>query len=190
MTGLSAATILRWQGERRIASPISGPTGDQLFSRDDVARLLEFARTGVVPATEVPAEELDDGSASGAPRALILLAERDRYAADLTEYFLRTEGYGVQTVFTASQAEDRFERDQPDLVIVEPLLDGGAGFELASEFASSGGCPVVVMSPLDVTDHPAVAGAAAVLRKPIAPLEMIWTVRDVLGTSGLVPGGS
>jgi hypothetical protein len=44
------------------------------------------------------------------------------------------------------------------------------------------------MSPLDVNDHPAVAEAAVVLRKPIAPLEMISAVRDLLGTSALVRG--
>jgi CheY-like chemotaxis protein len=189
MTGLSAETIVRWQREHGVATPIAGPTGDPLFSRDDVARLLEFARTGVVPrVADAVGAERGDREPAGAPQLLILLAERDRYAADLTEYFLRTEGYRVQTVFSAEEAEDRFEHEKPDLVIVELLLGGGAGFELARQLAEANGAPVVVISPLDATDHPAVRGAAAVLRKPIAPLEIISTVRDLLGTSALVRG--
>ena len=47
---------------------------------------------------------------------VILLAERDRYAAELLEYFLRTEGYDVCVAFDPSLAEQLFADRRPDTV--------------------------------------------------------------------------
>lgn len=194
MTGLPAAAIWRWADTAaEHAGGEDGAAGGRearLFSRDEVEALITWAgdedlgRGRTAPVATEPARETP-----GSPRLLILLAERDRYAAELTEYFLRTEGYRVETVFTVDEAVERFDSAQPDLAIVELLLDGGAGFTLARRLADEGRCPVIVVSALDVSAHPEVRGAAAVLTKPLAPLDLVSTVRDLLGTSSLVRGG-
>ena len=51
-------------------------------------------------------------------RLLVLLAERDAVAADLEQFFLRTEGYDVQVALTAAEAEERWLDSQPRLAIV------------------------------------------------------------------------
>jgi DNA-binding response OmpR family regulator len=118
----------------------------------------------------------------------VLLAERDPYAADLTEYFLRTEGYAVATVFSLEEAQRQLEQTVPDLAIVELLLEGGAGFALVEEINASRRCPVIVLSAIDPGDHPAVTDAAVVLPKPVKSLELVSAVRDLLGTSALLRG--
>jgi CheY-like chemotaxis protein len=194
MTGLPAAAIWRWVST--VAD--EGADGDapavtreaRLFSRDEVEALIAWAANEALERDQrPPAAPPSPAEPSGSPRLLILLAERDRYAAELTEYFLRTEGYRVETVFTVDEAVERFDTGRPDLAIVELLLDGGAGFALARRLADEGRCPVIVVSALDVSAHPEVRGAAAVLTKPLAPLDLVSTVRDLLGTSSLVRGG-
>ena len=44
---------------------------------------------------------------------MILLAERDRYAAELLEYLLRTEGYDVCVAFDPGGAERQVLRHSP-----------------------------------------------------------------------------
>ena len=61
------------------------------------------------------------------PRVLILLAERDPYAAEFAEYFLRTEGYEVVLALDAAEAERTSVERRPDLAVVEVMISGGTG---------------------------------------------------------------
>jgi DNA-binding response OmpR family regulator len=118
-------------------------------------------------------------------RPLILIAERDPYAADLAEYFLRTEGYEVCTAMDATQARLIFSERSPEVVVIDLLISGGAGFRLCGEFSADGGTQVLAVSALDSADEAMIAGAAAFLRKPLDPLHLASAVRDLLGTSAL-----
>ena len=144
MTGVPAATIREWQDRYGQGWGTTGIGGETLYSRDDIEAILAFSRQqGHEPAGT--AEAPSAGPKPGA-RLLVLLAERDEYAAELTEYFLRTEGYEVETVFDAEEALRRYEQVEPDLAIVELLIDGGAGFELCRRLRAKGTCPVVAIS--------------------------------------------
>ncbi len=189
MTGVPADTVRAWQERFGNQWGSVGLGGETLYSRDDVEAILAFARE------QEPGEALSQKMAEAAgrrtrTRLLVLLAERDEYAAELTEYFLRTEGYGVEAVFDANEALARFEQVAPDIAIVELLIDGGEGFELCKRLRAQGACPIVAISALDAGDHPVLGEVDAVLRKPLAPLALISTVRDLLGTSAMVDRGS
>jgi DNA-binding response OmpR family regulator len=130
---------------------------------------------------------------SDSPNVMVLLAERDRYAAELAEYFLRTEGYDVCVVFDPGEAKRRTAERRPDLSMVELMMPGG-GLGLCQELAQSVGIPVLAMSALDLAEEALAAGAGAFVPKPINPLELVSTVRDLLGQSALTaprgPGAS
>ena len=64
-----------------------------------------------------------------APRLLILLAERDPYAAEFAEFFLQTEGYEVALALDADDAARKFEQRLPQLAVIELLISGGTGAE-------------------------------------------------------------
>ena len=115
---------------------------------------------------------------------VVLLAERDRYAAELLEYFLRTEGYDVCVAFDPCCAEQLFGDRRPDLSIVDLMISGG-GLELCARLARDGDAPVLAMSALDLADEALAAGASAFLAKPVVPLQFVSTVRDLLGSSAL-----
>ena len=115
---------------------------------------------------------------------LILIAERDPHAASYLDYFLRTEGYRVEVVSDAAEAERRFDLLAPQLAIVELMLSGGLGGALIERLTRSKAL-VVAISPLAAGDIYAALGADAFLQKPVDPVVLLSTVRDLLGTSAL-----
>jgi DNA-binding response OmpR family regulator len=122
----------------------------------------------------------------GHTRLLVLLAERDPVAANLAEYFLRTEGYDVHLALAADEAEEQWLESSPQLAIVELMISGGRGADLCRRLKRHEAGAVLAISVLQARDEALAAGADAFLRKPLDPLEFVSTVRDLLGTSALV----
>jgi CheY-like chemotaxis protein len=122
-------------------------------------------------------------------KPLVLIAERDSYAAGLAEYFLRTEGYEVAIASDAEQTRLHFEERSPDVVILDLLISGGAGFRLCAELAAKGTAQILAVSAIDSADEAVRLGAVAFLHKPLEPLILASTVRDLLGTSALTRQG-
>src|SRR3954447_7391253 len=102
LLGITPSTIRTWEDRYGLVSPQRSPGGRRLYSRDEVER-LRFVKMkvdeGVQPADahRLLAERTDMGAAlveravQGGPLPLILLVERDPYATDLAEHFLRRE---------------------------------------------------------------------------------------------------
>jgi DNA-binding response OmpR family regulator len=120
---------------------------------------------------------------AGEPDYSILLAERDPYAGEFAEYFLRTEGYSSLVVLDAPRAEEILANDEPHLLVVDLMISGGAGLALVSTARKRTAIPILAVSVLDSRDDAFEAGADAFLKKPLVPLQFVSTVRDLLGTS-------
>jgi CheY-like chemotaxis protein len=192
MLGVETATLRAWEDRYRVVVPARSRSSQRLYSRDEVeqvrfvlrsmedgssaadAHRLLAAQLGV--ATEVSAVGTD-------PVVLILLAERDRFAAELCEYFLRTEGYECLLVASPAEAERSFVDERPHLSVVDLMMPGGS--ELCRRLARDDTAPVLAVSVLALQDEAVAAGASAFLRKPFEQLQFVSTVRDLLGTSAL-----
>lgn len=197
MFDIPTSTLRAWEERYAVITPLRSEGSQRLYSRAQVEQ-LRFIKSRLdagasaadahrllsqeLGADRVPAADLDP---SDEARALMLLAERDSYAANLAEYFLRTEGYEVVIAADATQARLHFEERSPDLVILDLLISGGAGFRLCGEFAAKASAQVLAVSAIDSADEAMRLGAAAFLRKPLEPLTLVSTVRDLLGTSAL-----
>jgi DNA-binding transcriptional MerR regulator len=192
------ATLRSWEERYGVVLPLRTATGRRLYSRADVEQ-LRFVKDKVdagfsaADAHRLLDERLGGGEPSGAlearddaPQLLILLAERDPYGAELSEYFLRTEGYAVELAFSADEAQDIFRKRPPALTIVELLISGGAGAALCTTLKQLSPAPVIAISSLDAREHALAAGADAFLHKPLAPLQLISAVKDLLGQSAFV----
>jgi DNA-binding response OmpR family regulator len=112
------------------------------------------------------------------------VAERDPFAASYVDYFLRTEGYHVELVSSAEEAESRLDELTPQLAIVELMLSGGLGGSLIARMREARTL-VIAVSPLAAGEVSEALGADAFLQKPIDPVVLLSTVRDLLGTSAL-----
>jgi DNA-binding transcriptional MerR regulator len=191
------STLRAWEERYAVVSPERSHGSQRLYSRAQVEQ-LKFIKArmesgaSAADAHRLLAQELAAGRVPAAvaeqlheERPLVLLAERDSYAAGLAEYFLRTEGYEVVVALDATQATVQFAERSPRLVLLDLLISGGAGFRLLGEFAARGTAQILAVSVIDSADEAMRAGAAAFLRKPLEPLTLVSTVRDLLGTSAL-----
>jgi DNA-binding transcriptional MerR regulator len=196
MTGVPAATIRTWEDRYGLVVPDRGASGHRLYRRDQVEQ-LRFVRTrmgegaSAADAHRLLAERADAGlpvaaQAGAGARLVILLADRDPYAAEFQEYFLRTEGFEVEVALSREAAVESFSDKPPSLAVVELLISGGAGLELCRFFKAQGNVRIVAVSALESRDLAFEAGADAFLLKPLEPLQLVSTVRDLLGSSAFL----
>src|SRR5258708_1621965 len=201
MLDIPTSTLRAWEERYSVITPRRSEGSQRLYSRAQVEQ-LRFIKSrldsgaSAADADRLLSQELagehvppTDAERAVESRPLILIAERDSYAAGLAEYFLRTEGYQVAIASDARQARLHFDERSPDAVIIDLLLSGGAGFRLCAEFAAKGTAQVLAISAIDSADEAMRSGAAAFLRKPLDPLVLVSTVRDLLGTSALARQG-
>ena len=108
MLGVPAQTLRAWEDRYQQIVPARSSGGQRLYSRDQVDQ-LSFIRNqieqGLQPAdahrllaqhhgevASIPGDQHSNARASVDAATTVLLAERDPYAAEFAEYFLRTEG--------------------------------------------------------------------------------------------------
>jgi DNA-binding transcriptional MerR regulator len=198
LLGITPSTIRTWEERYGVVSPQRSPGGRRLYSRDEVDR-LRFVKLkvdeGIQPADahRLLAERasggpvpMEGGPVRGGVRPLILLVERDPYATELVEYFLRRDGYNVDVATDAAEAENKVLGMSPQLTIVELLLSGGEGVNLCRRLKERSPAPVLAVSTLDGRDASFAAGADAFLQKPLDPLVLTSTVRDLIRASAVV----
>ncbi len=199
MLDVPVATLRTWEDRYQQVIPARGANGHRLFSRGQLEQ-LRFVRAqmaegaSVADAHRILAERIESAAPLGTlrapppPRLLILLAESDPYAAEFGEYFLTTEGFDVQVALGAETAREAFAAGSPSVMIVEVLISGGVGLELCRFFRQHGDGAVIAVSTVGARDAAMEAGADAFLHKPLDPLQLVSTVRDLLRRSAIVSG--
>jgi DNA-binding transcriptional MerR regulator len=200
MLGIPAATLRTWEERYGLPVPERSPGGHRVYSRDQVEQ-LRFVKAqldqGIPPAdahrllAERAAGSVSFGAREAAgTRLLILLAERDPYAAELAEYFLRTEGYEVAAVLDAAEAARKFDELSPSMTVIDLLISPGSGLELCRQLKQRSRAPVLAISTLETSDQALEAGADGFLQKPLDPLQLVSAVKDLLGASAFLRPGS
>ena len=197
MLDVPVATLRTWEDRYEQVVPARNASGHRLFSRYQVEQLA-FVRAqmsegaSAADAHRLLAERAETGlpltppPARSAPRLLILLAESDPYAAEFEEYFLTTEGFEVEVALGEDAARHAFASATPAVVIIEVLISGGEGLALCRCFREQSGVAIIVVSAVDVTEQAFDAGADAFLRKPLDPLQLVSTMRDLLRSSAFL----
>jgi DNA-binding transcriptional MerR regulator len=200
MLGIPAATVRNWEERYGLVKPERSGGGHRLYTRVQLEQLRfvkERLDQGLQPAEahRLLGERLERGGdfhstdeKEPAPRILILLAERDPYAAEFADFFLRTEGYEVVLALDADDAARKFEQLLPQLAVIELLISGGTGIELCQRLKGAGVPACLAISSLDAREQALAAGADAFLQKPLDPLQFVSTVKDLLGKSAFLQG--
>src|SRR5579872_7068040 len=191
------ATLRAWEERYGVVKPKRSEGSQRLYSRNQIEQ-LKFVKAQIdsgvsaADAHRLLSQDMSSGrppaarlEKSGESRPLVLLAERDAYAAELAEYLLRTEGYEVSIATDAKQTRLLFAERSPDLVVIDLLISGGAGFRLCSELKASSSTQILAVASIDAADEALAVGASAFLLKPLEPLALASTLRDLLGTSAL-----
>jgi DNA-binding transcriptional MerR regulator len=199
MLDVPVATLRTWEDRYGQVVPDRSPGGQRLYTRQQVEQ-LKFVRAqmsdgaSAADAHRLLAERAEAGESLAAarpgpaPQLLILLAESDPYAAEFQEYFLKTEGFDVEVTLTEGAARQAFAAASPAVAIVEFLISGGAGLELCRSFKQRSGVAVIAVSVVEAQDAAMDAGADAFLLKPLDPLQLVSTVKDLLRRSAFLAG--
>jgi DNA-binding transcriptional MerR regulator len=193
MLGVSQSTLRTWEDRYGLVVAERSEGGQRIYTRAqvdqlrfvkqqldeglsaaDAHRLLADRQAGAQPVVA-------EGPAEPAARVVVLLAEHDRYGAELSGFSLRAEGFDVEVATSAAEAEEKFAAQNPVLVIVELMISGGVGRELCQRLKQRGDTPLVCVSSLDLGEQALAAGADVFLKKPLDPLELVATVTDLLG---------
>jgi CheY-like chemotaxis protein len=195
MLGLSQPALRSWEDRYGLIVAERSEGGRRLYTRDQLEQ-LRFVKErldeglSTADAHRLLAERQADTQPIVQPRMpqpaarmLVLLAESDRHGAELNDFFLRAEGYEVEIALTAEEAEKKFASQDPALSIVELMISGGVGRELCERLKQRRRTPVLCVSSLDLGEQALAAGADAFLQKPLEPLQLVTTVKQLLGHS-------
>jgi CheY-like chemotaxis protein len=192
MLGIPAATLRTWESRYNLVVPSRSPSGQRLYSRLQVAQMrfvVDQVSAGLSPADayRMLRERMATGgslAAEAVPEGggkLILLAERDPYAAEFSEFYLRRDGYEVITTTSADEAKAQTLRHSPHLAVVDLLISSGRGLQLCAQLRGQLGIPVLAISTFPQREEALAAGAGVFLRKPLPARALLLQVRELLG---------
>jgi two-component system response regulator MprA len=120
-------------------------------------------------------------------KAHILVVDDDPRITDLLRRILAYEGYSVAIARSGSEALNRSLEHPPDLVVLDIMLPGPDGLEVAQRLRAAGDTvPILMLTARDtVADRVKGLGTGAddYLVKPFAPEELVARVKALLRRS-------
>jgi two-component system, OmpR family, response regulator len=122
-----------------------------------------------------------------APEARLLIVEDEPSILELLSMSLRFAGFDVTTASTGPDALNRAREVQPDLVLLDVMLPGMDGFEVARTLRKDALVPVVFLTAKDATEDKVqglTLGGDDYITKPFSLEEVVARVRAVLRRTG------
>ena len=117
----------------------------------------------------------------------ILVVDDDRTITDMLRRTLTYEGYHVLTAADGPEALAQAQAHHPDLVVLDWLMPGLDGLEVARRLRTADGTPILMLTARDAVEDRVVgldSGADDYLVKPFAPAELLARVRALLRRAG------
>ena len=121
------------------------------------------------------------GPADDAPH--LLLVDDDRRIRDLLSRFLSSEGYRVTTAETAMDARAKLNGLSFDLLILDVMMPGESGFDLAKAIRGDSNVPILMLTARDAAEsriRGLEIGADDYLSKPFEPRELSLRIANIL----------
>lgn len=113
----------------------------------------------------------------------ILLVDDDRRIRDLLSRFLTNEGYRVTTAKSAADARAKLMGLHFDLLILDVMMPGETGFNLARFIRTSSTVPIIMLTALHEADNRIEGlqiGADDYVAKPFEPRELVLRIANIL----------
>jgi two-component system phosphate regulon response regulator OmpR len=125
---------------------------------------------------QAPAQPADD-----APH--LLLVDDDRRIRDLLSRFLCGEGYRVTTAMSAKDARAKLLGLHFDLLILDVMMPGETGFDLARFIRTSSSVPIIMLTARHEAESRIEGlqiGADDYVAKPFEPRELVLRIGNIL----------
>jgi two-component system, OmpR family, phosphate regulon response regulator OmpR len=140
-----------------------------------VAQVAAIGRKRVQPADDAPH---------------LLLVDDDRRIRDLLSRFLAGEGYRVTTAMSAGDARAKLLGLHFDLLILDVMMPGETGFELARFIRTSSVVPIIMLTARDEAESRIEGlqiGADDYVGKPFEPRELVLRIGNILKRAAPAP---
>jgi len=117
---------------------------------------------------------------------MILVVDDDYAIRKLLEVKLRSEGYEVVTAKSGPEALDIAGKQRPDLIVLDNMMPGMAGHQVAARVRATNGLqdvPILMLTAVRSDKNVERAFAAGVddyVTKPFDLNEIVWRVRALL----------
>ena len=135
---------------------------------------------------EVNASEVNGASGIDERPACILIVDDERRNRELLEIMLKPEGFLLLSAATGEEALAIISRQPPDLILLDVMMPGMDGYEVAGKIKSdpdTKSIPVIMLTALDDRNARMLgltAGAEDFLTKPVDRAELSVRVRNLL----------
>ena len=133
--------------------------------------------------TRTPPQPADD-----APH--LLLVDDDRRIRDLLSRFLAGEGYRVTTAMSAVDARAKLLGLHFDLLILDVMMPGETGFDLARSIRDTSSVPIIMLTALHEAESRIEGlriGADDYVAKPFEPRELVLRIGNILRRAAPAP---
>jgi len=116
--------------------------------------------------------------------------DRRLYPQDVRASQAHARMLAAAGILSAAEAEQILDAQPPNVAVVDLMISGGAGLDLCRTIRECASIPILAVSAVDSRDAALDAGVDAFLRKPLEPLRLVSTVRDLIGTSAYLRRGA
>jgi two-component system, OmpR family, alkaline phosphatase synthesis response regulator PhoP len=117
------------------------------------------------------------------PEERILVVDDEESILKVVDYALSQAGYTVRTAGEAEGAESALKEFRPDLVILDVMLPGKSGLDIARDIRATSNVPIIMLSAKgDEVDRilGLEFGADDYVTKPFSPRELVSRVKAIL----------
>ena len=120
----------------------------------------------------------------------ILIADDHRFIRDMVRITLSTQGWTIAEAATANEALNLARKDPPNAVLLDVNFEEGkgpTGFDVCRELKADPATRAIPVIMLTARDSAAdrkegmAAGASHYLVKPFGPIDLIKTLRELIG---------
>lgn len=130
-----------------------------------------------------------DGPYTSAQMPKVLVVEDEPSLVEALEFALAEEGFAVVSATDGESALTMFDRDRPDLVLLDLMLPTLSGTEVCKKIRSHSAAPIIMLTARDSEIDKVVGlevGADDYVTKPFSMRELIARVKAVLRRTGEV----
>jgi two-component system phosphate regulon response regulator OmpR len=113
----------------------------------------------------------------------LFVVDDDRRIRDLLSRYLRGEGYRVTTARSAAEAYAKLDGLSFDLLVLDVMMPGESGFDLARKIRSSSSVPILMLTARDEKESRIEGleiGADDYVAKPFEPRELSLRIANIL----------
>lgn len=113
---------------------------------------------------------------------LIYIIDDDKNIRDLMVKYVEKEGYNVKAFDNAEDALANFDKDKPDMLILDIMMPGMDGYELCREIRKTSDVPIIIVSARDEDLDKILGlelGSDDYIAKPFSPRELIARMKSI-----------